>query len=158
MPRYLTLLLIAALGLAACEKEEAPARSVQEFMDNPILLEAAIVRCQRNRTELRYDKECINAREAVRIVEAEEEAARRAELQAQSEAKLREIRMRQEAEDEARRLAEEQQRLREEAEYHAQFGELPPSSGDAQVDEVEGNVPGAVVVEGDDEEEPPVPR
>ena len=92
MPRYSTLLLIAALGLAACEKEEAPARSVQEFMDNPILLEAAIVRCQRNRTELRYDKECINAREAVRIVEAEEEAARRAELQAQSAAKLREMR------------------------------------------------------------------
>ena len=156
MPRYLIPLLIAAIGLAGCEKEEEPVRSIQEFVDNPLLLDAAMVRCQRDRREMRYDKECINAREAVRIVEAEEEAARRAELEAQSEAKLREIRNRQQAQDDARRLAEEQERQREEAKYHAQFGEMPPPSQGAEEDELEGNVPGAVV--SDDEDEPPVPR
>jgi hypothetical protein len=156
MPRYPILWLIAALGLAACDTDEPPARSVQEFVDNPILLEAAIVRCQRSRAELRYDKECINAREAVKIVEAGEEAARRAELEAQSEAKRRELRSMQEARDEARRLSEEQQRALEEAEYHAQFGDAPPPQ-EAQEDELEGNVPGAIVVEGEDEDEPPNP-
>ena len=154
MPRYLIPLLIAAIALAGCEKEEEPVRSIQEFVDNPLLLDAAMVRCQRDRRETRYDKECINAREAVRIVEAEEEAARRAGLAAQSEAKLREIRKRQEAEDNARRLAEEQERQREEAEYHAQFGDAPPPQVTEQ-EELEGNVPGAVVVE--DEDDPPTP-
>ena len=60
MPRYLILLLSAAMGLAGCAKEEPPVRSVQEFLDSPMLLEAAIVRCQRDRREMRYDKECIN--------------------------------------------------------------------------------------------------
>jgi hypothetical protein len=152
MLRYLILLLIAALGLAACEREEPPARSVQEFVDNPMLLEAAMVRCQRDRREMRYDKECINAREAVRIVEAEEEALRRAERNAQSEEKRRALRRMQEAQDEARRLAEEQQRQREEAEYHAQFGEAPPPQ-DPQEEELEGNLPGVIVSE--DEDEPP---
>ena len=57
-----------------------------------MLLEAAMVRCQRDRREMRYDKECINAREAVSIVEAEEEALRRAERDAQSEEKRRALR------------------------------------------------------------------
>ena len=151
MPRYLISLLIAALGLAACEKEEPPARSVQEFLDNPMLLEAAMVRCPRDRREVRYDKECINAREAARIVEAEEEAVRRAEREAESEEKRRALRRMQEARDDARRLAEEQERQREEAEYHAQFGEAPPPEV-PQDDELEGNLPGAVVP--DDEDEP----
>lgn len=154
MPRHPILLLIAALALAGCEKDDSPVRSVQEFLDNPMLLEAAMVRCQRDRAETRYDKECINAREAVRIVEAEEEAVRRADLEAQSEAKRRELRNLQEAEAEARRIADEQERQREAAEYHAQFGESPPPQ-DTQEDELEGNVPGAVVVEDEDEDEPP---
>ena len=33
MPRYLISLLIAAMGMAACEKEEPAVRSVQEFVD-----------------------------------------------------------------------------------------------------------------------------
>ena len=137
-------------GLAACEKEELRARSVQEFLDNPMLLEAAMLRCQRDRPEMRYDKECINAREAVRVVEAEEDAARRAGREAESEEKRRALRRMQEAQDEARRRAAEQERLRQEAEYHAQFGEAPPPQ-DAQAEELEGNLPGAIVPENEDE-------
>ena len=97
-------------------------------MDNPILLEAALVRCTQNRSETRYDSECINAREAVKLIEAEEEAKRREELEAQSKRKRDALRRTQQAAAEARRRAAEAQRQREEAAYLAQFGELPPSA------------------------------
>ena len=132
--------VVAMLG--ACT-EEPPPRSVQEFLDNPLLLEAALVRCTQNRAETRYDTECVNAREAVRIVEAKEERKRQADLEAQSQAKREALRRTQQAAAEARRRAEEARRRREEAEYLAQFGELPP--GTEVVDIETGNEPLAVI-------------
>ncbi len=129
--------------LAACS-EEIPPRSVSEFIDNPILLEAALVRCTQNRAESRYVAECVNAREAVMLTEAKEDSARRAELEAQSKRKRDALRRTQRAVAEARRRAVEAQRRREEAEYLAQFGEVPPPV-DAEVDDLSGNMPMAVV-------------
>ena len=151
----LTTLLLGAALLAGCAEKEPPARSVTEFVENPILLEAAMVRCSRDRRETRYEQECINAREAVNRIEAKEEAVRRAELEARSEAKRRAMRRMQDAQAEARRRAEESERLREEAEYLAQFGVLPPSD-DAGDEETlpEGNVPLAVVPESTVDEQP----
>lgn len=142
----LVLLLAAASG---CDREP-PARSVQEFVDNPILLEAAVVRCAANRSETRYEAECVNAREAVKRVDAAKAEARRAELEAQSERKRLQLRRTQQAAAEARRLAAEEQRLREEAAYLAQFGDSPPgeaAGSDAGVGDLSGNVPGAVLPE-----------
>ena len=48
-----------------------------------------MVRCSRNRAESKYDAECINARDAVRRIEAKEEAERRAALEESSERKRR---------------------------------------------------------------------
>ena len=129
---------------------EPPTRSVQEFVDNPILLEAAMVRCAQNRVETRYDAECVNARQAVSLVEAREERARREALEAQSARKREALRRTQEAAAEARRRSEEAERLRSEAEYLAQFGEeLPPAQGEEEED-LEANVPGAVLPRPDD--------
>lgn len=142
----LVLLLAAASG---CDSEP-PARTVQEFVDNPILLEAAVVRCAANRLETRYEAECVNAREAVKRVDAAKAEARRAELEAQSERKRLQLRRTQQAAAEARRLAAEDQRRREEAAYLAQFGDLPPDAAagaDAGVDGLTGNAPGAVLPE-----------
>ncbi|MDX1506835.1 MAG: EexN family lipoprotein [Woeseiaceae bacterium] len=139
-----TCCLGAMALLGACTKEPPP-RSVQEFLDNPLLLEAALVRCTQNRAESRYNAECVNAREAVKIVEAKEERKRQAELEAQSQAKREALRRTQQAAAEARRRAEEARRRREEAEYLAQFGELPPG---AEVVDIEtGNEPLAVIPE-----------
>ena len=121
MKRRLTSLLAAVLLLSACAEDRALPRSVSEFVEDPILLEAALVRCSRDRVESRYDPECINAREAVNLVEAQEDEIRRAELEARSEAKRRALRRRQEVQTEARRLAEDERRRREQAEYLAQF-------------------------------------
>lgn len=141
----LVLLLAAASG---CDGEPPP-RSVGELMDNPILLEAAVVRCAANRRETRYDEECVNAREAVKRVDAAKAKARRAELEAQSERERQRLRRAQQATAEAHRLAVEEQRRREEAAYLAQFGESPPPAvtDSAVSGDLAGNVPGTVLPE-----------
>ena len=150
MTRHLTLLLCGFSVLAGCAKEP-PARTVTEFLESPILLEAAMVRCSQDRTKTRYDAECINARQAVARVQAKEEAADRAELDARSESKRRALRRTQAAVTEARRRAAESERLREEAEYLAQFGAAPPGTEAADDSLSEGNVPVAIVPEAEEE-------
>lgn len=138
------MLLCSALLLQGCGQEQQAARSVQEFLDNPQFLEAAVVRCSQNRSESRYDAECVNARQAVSLIEAREERARRARLEAESESKRDALRRTQRAAAEARRRAAEQEQLRKEAEYLAQFGEVPPPAAGSK-DELGANVPGAKI-------------
>lgn len=145
MTKRLTLFSIGIVLLTGCAEKEPPPRSVIEFVDNPILLEAAMVRCSRDRTEYRYDPECINAREAVARVQAKEEEAQRLELESRSESKRKALRRMQAAQEEARRRAEESDRLRKEAEYLAQFGVLPSAEDGEEEALPEGNLPIAVV-------------
>ena len=144
-----TALLIFCLGtLLGCSQEPRP-RSVDEFIDNPIMLEAAMVRCSQDRSGTKYDAECVNARTAVGRIEAKEEAVRRAAFDARSEEKRQSLRRTQQAAAEARRRAEEAAKLREEAEYLAQFGASPAQDfGEDSVQEM-GNLPTATVQEAD---------
>lgn len=152
MTSRLTLLLCGFSILAGCA-EEPPPRSVTEFVDNPMLLEAAVVRCSKDRAKSRYDAECVNARQAVARVQAKEEAAARAEFEARSESKRSALRRTQAAAAEARRRAAEAERLRKEAEYLSQFGVAPPADGELRETQAggeslpEGNLPVAVVPE-----------
>jgi hypothetical protein len=141
---HMAMLVGGCLLLTGCSEEPKP-RSVSEFVENPIMLEAAVVRCAENRNETRYDAECVNARQAVSIVEAREERDRAHALEAQSERKRQALRRTQEAAAEARRRAAEAQRMREEAEYLAQFGELPPQEPEAGTVDGTTNVPQAVI-------------
>lgn len=155
MTRYLTALIIGSGLVAGCTPEAPPVRTTTEFLENPILLEAAMVRCSADRSGTRYDPECMNARTAVSRIQAKEEDARRAELEARSERKRQALRRTQQAAAEARRRAEEARRLRQEAEYLAQFGVLPPREEDSEsADEAlpEGNLPAAVVPEAEVEQ------
>ena len=142
--------LITCIGVAvllgACT-EPPPPRSVAEFLENPIVLEAALVRCAQNRSENRYVAECVNAREANKLVAAREEATRRDAFEKQSERKREALRRTQEAAAEARRRAAEAQKRREEAAYLAQFGELPPEVTEDSGPVETGNVPLAVIPE-----------
>ena len=148
----LTMIAVCLGSLLACDREP-PARTLDEFLSDPLLLEAALVRCTQNRNESRYLTECINAREAVKLIEAEEEAKRREQLEAQSQRKRDSLRRTQRAAAEARRRVAEAERRREEAEYLAQFGELPPGS-EADALNVEGNEPIAVIPEAEEQEAP----
>lgn len=154
MRKQLTIILAGAAILAGCAQEEQPPRTVTEFVENPNLLEAAMVRCSRDRSQSRYDAECVNARQAVKIVESKEEEIRRAELEKRSEQKRRALRRTQEAQAEARRRAEFAEQQRKEAEYLAQFGvPLPKDEGDEE-ELPEGNVPLAVVPESGSQDTP----
>ena len=144
----ITIPAAAVMLLAACAEEKQP-RSVSEFIEHPILLEAALVRCTRNRAESRYDAECVNAREAVMLTEAQEDSARRAELEAQSKRKRDALRETQRARTVARRRVAEARRQREEAEYLAQFGVLPPIE-EPVTEEYSGNVPMALIPDAED--------
>lgn len=126
LPIVLLMLLVNAF-LAACAKEPPP-RTVSEFVDKPMLLEAAMVRCSKDRVATRYEAECVNAREAAGRIAAKEEAASKAEFEARSESKRRALRRTQAAAAAARKRAAERERQRREAEYLAQFGVLPPDS------------------------------
>jgi len=120
------------LLLWACAKELPPV-SVAEFVKNPRLLEAAMVRCGQNRSETKYLAECINARDAINRLEVSVERARRADLEAQSERKRLALRRTQEAAAEATRRTAEAQQRREEAAYLGVFdGEAPDGSGLAE--------------------------
>lgn len=140
--------LLGVVLLGACA-EEIPPPSVQQLVDDPILLEATVVRCAQDRSQLRYEPECVNARQAVSVIAVREERARREALEKQSEMKREALRRTQEAAAEARRRAAEAERLRREAEYNAQFGEAPPGGDPAGTDTVEdtaaANAPGAIV-------------
>ncbi len=142
----LTIWIGPVLLLAACA-EPPPPHSVAEFLENPIVLEAALVRCSQNRDESRYEAECVNAREANKLVAAREEADSRAEFEARSERKRQALRRTQEAAATARRRAAEAQRRREEAAYLAQFGEQPPDADPNAVEPDTGNAPTAVIPE-----------
>ena len=150
----LTLLLCGAVLVAAgCGGEPEP-RSTQDFLDNPISLEGVLVRCSQSRAETRYETECVNARQAVSIIEAREERARRDALELQSERKRQALRRTQRAATEARRRAAEAERRRKEAEYLAQFGELPPSQDGEEPDDNAANAPGALIPDSAEEPQP----
>jgi len=134
------------IAIAGCE-EDVPPPSVQDYLDNPNILEAAMVRCAQNRSETRYEAECVNARQAVSIIEAKEDRARRDAFEAESERKRQALRRTQQAAAEARRMAGEAERLRREAEYLAQFGELPPAEDDSPEEVGAANSPRAVIPE-----------
>lgn len=123
-----TIRLSILLVLAACS-EEPPPISVAEFMENPRLLEATMVRCAQNRSESRYIVECVNARDAVNRIEAVEEKKRREEFEKQSERKRQALRRTQEAAAEARRRAVEAQRRRDQENYLGIFDENSGTAG-----------------------------
>ena len=108
--------LFGLVLLTACA-EEPPPTSVEDFLKNPRMLEAAMVRCGQNRSETKYLAECVNARDAINRMEAGQNQARRAELEAQSERKRQALRRTQAAAAEARRLALDAQKRREQAEF-----------------------------------------
>ncbi len=149
----LNFCLYGLVLLAACAKEPPPT-SVAEFLDNPRLLEASMVRCGQNRSETKYLAECVNVREAINRLEVGEKQARRAELEAQSERKRQALRRTQAAATEARRRAQEEQRRREQAEFLGVTDDVvPDGSGLADdpgpnagvVATPDGNAPGVQI-------------
>ncbi|MFQ6004783.1 MAG: EexN family lipoprotein [Woeseia sp.] len=140
-------IICGGFGLLVGCAREPPPRSVAEFLENRILLEATMIRCGENRNMSKYEADCVNAREAINRIAAEEQRARRAELEAQSERKRKALRRTQQAAAEARRRAAEERRRREEAEYLGVFEDLPPGEQGGTDGETESVQPDAGAIE-----------
>lgn len=148
------MLLCGIALLGGCTKEPA-ARTVTELVENSIMLEATMVRCAQDRVKTKYDTECVNAREAVKHIEVKEEAVRRTDFDARSDKKRRALRRAQEAAAESRRRSTEAERLRQEAEYLAQFGAVPPIEGESGVEADTANTPIAIIPENNEQPQMP---
>ena len=125
-----TICLFGCALLAACS-EPPPPVSVTELMENPRLLEATMVRCGQNRTEMKYQTECVNARDAVNRLQRAADRERRTQLEAESERKRQALRRTQEAAAAARRRSKEERRRREEAEYLGLFEDSPAAPAES---------------------------
>lgn len=118
--RKLPAAFAALCALFGCA-EEPPVTTVEDFLQNRILLDAAMARCSIDRDRTRYEADCVNAREASKRIALEEEAERQRVLEAQSERKRLALRRAQQAADDARRRAAEAEQARRDAEYQAMF-------------------------------------
>ena len=85
-PNRHALRLIGALGAAflaaACSPSEP--RSYEYFLENKIVRDGALARCDRDPAAARTDIECANARRAALAVQLQEERARRQALERES--------------------------------------------------------------------------
>lgn len=111
-----------------------------------------MVRCGQNRAQMKYEVECVNARDAVNRLEARQKKARREELEAMSERKRQELRRTQQAAAEARRRALEDSREREQTVYLGVDGGQPgtgiTTEAASTIDPTavaEGNAPGVAI-------------
>ena len=173
--RQTTAFALACL-LSACAKEPPPPISVSDFVNDPILLEATMVRCAHDRSKTKYDVECVNARDAANRLASNDREQHRQQLEAQSERKRKALRRTQQAATEARRRAEEARRRREEDEYLGLYEVVPADGGQAvstttgyvepkpaqRADVLTGNEPGASISQPEDDVEiedrpPPLP-
>lgn len=108
--------LLALGSLAGCGEEPLPP-SVAELIENPVLLDATMVRCLEQHERTSYAPECINAREAAEQLAVVGENARQEDLEAQSARKREALRHAQELADAANQQAVRRAKEREAAEY-----------------------------------------
>ena len=140
---------VAGFALLAACAEELPPPSVDELLANKVLLDATMAKCLSDRPRMKYEPECVNAREAANAIARAEEAERRQLLEARSERKRTALRRAQEAAEEARRRAEEAARRRREEEY---LGLFEPAVATAEPPGLPAATPEAIdgVVQGSD--------
>lgn len=102
--KHLSILVGTACLVAACGGPPPPARTVAEFMQDPTLLQGAMIRCEQQRNSGTRDPECANALAAADRLATEDEARRAGERAAEFERQREQRR----AEEEQRRRAAEQ--------------------------------------------------
>jgi hypothetical protein len=95
--RSLTVSLTAAFGIAVglfavgCAPKPEP-RSFAEYLEDRMLMEGTLARCNADRNGTHDDLECANARRAAVTIALRVEEAKREELERESERKLTELR------------------------------------------------------------------
>lgn len=80
-------LLLVAGGLlsSACTERHEHVRTVEEFMEQPAVLDGVVLRCNARVDHAKHDRECINAWAAVERLGQADDASRAPKLQQQFE-------------------------------------------------------------------------
>jgi leucyl-tRNA synthetase len=131
--RIVGIFLVALLAMTGCAKEQVPT-SVDEFMQDRVMLDATLARCDLEQSDTFDDRNCVNARRAVERLWRQQEEINAGLLERESERKRELLREQREREDrlaEQRRL-EEQQNKQNELYQGLDFDAAPESSPDIQ--------------------------
>jgi hypothetical protein len=89
---------------AACSPRVIPPMTVTEFMEDRVMLDGALMKCNQNQSKARSDSECINARIAIERLDNKNEPAQEAKRVEEFEHSREQL-----------RLAQEKQRREEQA-------------------------------------------
>ena len=113
--RIVTIFLVTLLAMTGCAKEQLPT-SVDEFMQDRVMLDSTLARCDLEQSDTFDDRNCVNARRAVERLWRQQEELNAELLERESERKRELLRAQREREDrlaEQRRLDEKQSEQQE---------------------------------------------
>jgi hypothetical protein len=83
--KTLPVLIAAALLVVACGAPDPRPRTVEEFVEDPAVLQGVVIRCSARRSREHMDPECANAFAAVETIAKAEEQRRAADREANFE-------------------------------------------------------------------------
>src|ERR1700730_5330237 len=92
------------LAMAACSPRRIPPTTVTDLMEDRVMLDGVLMKCNQNPSKARTDSDCLNARIAIERLASQTEPAEEAKRAEEFERSR-----------EQRRLAQEKQRQEEEA-------------------------------------------
>jgi hypothetical protein len=101
-------------GSAACSPRRIPPASVADLLDDRVMLDGVLLKCNQNPSKARTDSECQNARVAVERLASQSEPARQAKRTEEFEQSREKL-----------RLAQERQRQEQEAKTKVDAYHLP---------------------------------
>jgi hypothetical protein len=87
----------AALGLAACDPAPVPVATVQDLINDPVILDGLLIKCAKDQRAQKTDVECTNARIAVDRIAAHREKLEAEKRIAAFERNRERLRLQQEA-------------------------------------------------------------
>lgn len=86
----------AILASAACSPRPIPPMSVTDLMEDRVMLDGVLMKCNQNASRARTDENCVNARIAIERLASQSEPAEEAKRAAEFERSREQLRMAQE--------------------------------------------------------------
>src|SRR5258706_9192246 len=71
-------LVAVILATAACSPRRIPPMSVTDLMENRVVLDGVLMKCNQNQSRARSDSDCLNARIAIERLASQREPAKEA--------------------------------------------------------------------------------
>ncbi len=85
-------LIAAAMSTVACSPRRIPPLSVSDLMDDRVVLDGVLMKCNKNPEKTRNDADCLNARIAIDRLASREEPAEEAKRAAEFEKNREQLR------------------------------------------------------------------